>query len=74
MTALGPTEIIIILIFFLNIVLPVVALVDAARQPDGALAGGRGLWIALLAVSLLIPLLGAVLSLVYLLAVRPRRR
>ena len=62
-----------LLLFLLALVLQVVALVDAARRPEQDLAsrGGKTLWVALLAVALLVPG-GFVLGLVYLLAIRPR--
>ncbi len=62
-----------LLAFLAALALQVVALVDATRRPDEALAarGGKTLWIVLLAVALVVPG-GFVLGLVYLLAVRPR--
>lgn len=60
-------------LFFVLLAVQVVALVDAARRPDADLAsrGGKTLWVAVLAVSLVVPG-GVVLSLVYLLAIRPK--
>lgn len=62
-------------LLLVGLALQVLALRDAARRPEAELAarGGKTLWVVLLAVSLVLPG-GAVLALVYLLAVRPRLR
>ena len=64
---------VLLVLVLVGLVVQVVALVDAARRPDADLAarGGKTLWVALLAVTLVVPG-GFVLALVYLLAVRPR--
>lgn len=61
------------LVLLVGLVLQVIALVDAIRRSPEALepSGGKTLWVALLAVSLLIPG-GLVLGLVYLLVIRKR--
>lgn len=57
-------------------VLQVLALVDAVRRPEAHLAaqGGKTRWVALLAVSLVVPGGGVLLAVVYLVGVRPRVR
>ncbi len=71
----GVAGALVLLLVVVGLVLQVLALVDAARRPDVDLAprGGKTLWVALLAVGLVVPG-GAVLAIVYLLAVRPRAR
>lgn len=62
-----------VLFVLVALAVQVVALVDAARRPEAELSprGGKTLWIALLAVSLVVPG-GFVLAIVYLLAIKPR--
>lgn len=59
-----------------GLALQVLALVDAARRPASHLAdrGGKTLWVALLAASLVVPGGGVLLAVVYLVGVRPRLR
>lgn len=65
----------VLLLLLVGLVLQVLALVDAVRRPESDLAGrgGKTLWVALLAVTLVVPG-GAVLALVYLAGVRPGAR
>lgn len=60
------------LLYLLMLAVQIWALVDAARQPDGALDGGKTVWVVLLAVFLVVPG-GVILSIVYLCFIRPRR-
>ena len=73
--AIGLLMVLVGVVALVGLVAQVVALVDAVRRRDGELAdrGGKTLWVALLAISLVVPG-GFVLALVYLLAVRPRSR
>lgn len=69
----GTLLLVLVLVLLVGLVVQVVALVDAARRPEADLSprGGKALWVALLAVTLVVPG-GFVLALVYLVAVRPR--
>jgi hypothetical protein len=64
------------LVALVGIVLPAWAVIDAASRPAGAfVAAGsnKGMWIALILVLwFLTGILGLVLSIVYLAAIRPR--
>jgi hypothetical protein len=69
-------------VFFLLIaivlVIPIWALVDSIARPSSAFTAAnssKGMWVALIAVSwLLTGIIGTVLSLVYLVSIRPRVR
>jgi len=73
---LGATELlIVVLLGVVPLALSIWGLVDASSRPDWAWqrsGQSRTLWIVLLAVSLPMCFVGAVLALVYLLAVRPQ--
>ena len=61
----------------LLMVVPVVALIHAARAPSDAFdAAGqdRTLWLVLLALAIFVPIVGPVLGIVYLTAIRGRLR
>jgi hypothetical protein len=71
---LGPTELLIILVWLIPLALTLYALVDAARKPMRAYeAAGvsKSLWVVLLAVSLIIPC-GMVLVLWWLISTGPK--
>jgi hypothetical protein len=73
----GAPELVIIAVVLVSIAVPVWALVDAAQRPDTAFrAAGQSktLWIVLSALGLVVPVLGPVLPVVYLLAIRPQVR
>ena len=71
----GPTELMILLFMALLAVVPIVALVDAARQPREAWerAGqNQTVWIVLNAVRIVACGFGLIIGLVYLIVVRPK--
>jgi hypothetical protein len=71
---LGPTELLIILVWLIPLALTLYARVDAARKPMRAYeAAGvsKSLWVVLLAVSLIIPC-GMVLVLWWLISTGPK--
>lgn len=72
---LGAPELLILLFGAVPYAVIIWALVDAATRPDWAWersGQNKALWIALLAVGLLLCAIGFVLALVYLLSVRPQ--
>lgn len=75
MFGLGPTELVVIVFLLAPLALVVWGIADAASRPDHAWAASgqnKTLWVVLLAVSLLFCGVGAILSIVYLTAVRPK--
>lgn len=78
MVGIGAAELIIvavILVGLLAVAFPIIGLVDAARRPAHAwTASGQNqtLWIALNAVGIVVCGIGAIIGLVYLLAIRPQ--
>jgi uncharacterized protein YybS (DUF2232 family) len=72
---IGALELLVILLIgVVPYALIIWALVDAASRPDGAWqqsGQSKVLWIVLLAVGLLVCVIGVVLALVYLIAIRP---
>jgi hypothetical protein len=73
----GVPELVIIAVVLVSIAVPLWALVDASGRPEAAFrAAGQNktLWIVLSAVGLVVPGLGPVLPVVYLLAIRPQVR
>ena len=70
--------IVVVVVAVVVIALPIWALVDAASRPPAAFAAAgssKGLWVALITVCwLLTGIIGVVLSVVYLVAIRPRVR
>ena len=60
----------VLVIALASLAVQVYALVDASSRDD--LPGGKTLWVALLAVGLILPGAGTLLALVYLLAIRPQ--
>ena len=75
MSNLGAPELLIIVLVLALPLLIVFGIVDAARRPEWAFAGAgqnKTMWVALQALGLFVAPLGAVLTLTYLLSIRPK--
>jgi hypothetical protein len=74
----GVDGIIVFAIALVGLVIPLWAIVDALSRPSGAFkaaGSSKGMWVALILVFwLLTGLIGVVLAVVYLAAIRPRVR
>jgi hypothetical protein len=77
-SALGPIELVIILVLLLLLVLPIWAIVDALLRPDSQWAAAdqnKVAWVVALAVAtFLLGPVGLVVAIVYLVSVRPKFR
>ena len=75
---IGVDGIIVFAIALVGLVIPLWAIVDALSRPSGAFkaaGSSKGMWVALILVFwLLTGLIGVVLAVVYLAAIRPRVR
>lgn len=73
---LGPTELIIIAVWLLAWVVPIWAVVDAARRGDdqfGVVGQSRGTWLVLMILTAVFcGWIGTFFALYYLIAVRPK--
>ena len=74
----GLDGVILLLVALVTLVIPIWALVDSISRPAGAFAAAgssKGMWIALIVLLWLFTgILGLVLAVVYLAAIRPRVR
>ncbi len=74
----GLDGVIVLLIGLVSLAIPIWALIDSISRPTGAFTAAgssKGMWIALIGLGwLLTGIIGVVLSVVYLVSIRPRVR
>jgi hypothetical protein len=72
---LGPIELLILLVALVSLIVPIWAIVDAARRPEtqwAAAGQNRTRWLVFLTLGALLPVVGVVLLIVYLVSIRPQ--
>ena len=75
---LGPTELLLLVVIIASWILPILAIIDAATQPESsydAIGSSKVTQVVVLAVSaILCGPVGTVLALIYLVSTRPKLR
>jgi hypothetical protein len=74
MSGLGPIEVVILFLVLALLILPIWAFIDAAARPEhqwAAAGQAKGRWLLYLSVGSLLPVIGLVLLIVYLVSIRP---